>query len=32
VTLGGFGNDERFRYSVVSSDVALLREAVAGVR
>jgi 4-hydroxy-2-oxoheptanedioate aldolase len=32
VVLGGFGNDERFRYSVVSSDVALLREAVAGVR
>lgn len=32
VTLGGFGTDERFRYSIVSSDVALLREAVAGVR
>lgn len=32
VVLGGFGTDERFRYSVVSSDVALLREAVAGVR
>ena len=32
ITLGGFGSDERFRYSVVSSDVALLREAVAGVR
>jgi 4-hydroxy-2-oxoheptanedioate aldolase len=32
VTLGGFGREERFRYSVVSSDVALLREAVAGVR
>ena len=32
VVLGGFGADERFRYSVVSSDVALLREAVAGVR
>jgi 4-hydroxy-2-oxoheptanedioate aldolase len=32
VTLGGFGNEERFRYAVVSSDVALLREAVAGVR
>jgi 4-hydroxy-2-oxoheptanedioate aldolase len=31
VVLGGFGADERFRYSVVSSDVALLREAVAGV-
>jgi 4-hydroxy-2-oxoheptanedioate aldolase len=30
--LGGFGREERFRYSVVSSDVALLREAVAGVR
>jgi 4-hydroxy-2-oxoheptanedioate aldolase len=32
LVLGGFGTDERFRYSVVSSDVALLREAVAGVR
>lgn len=32
VVLGGFGNDDRFRYAVVSSDVALLREAVAGVR
>ena len=32
LVLGGFGADERFRYSVVSSDVALLREAVAGVR
>jgi len=32
VMLGGFGNEERFRYAVVSSDVALLREAVAGVR
>jgi 4-hydroxy-2-oxoheptanedioate aldolase len=32
VTLGGFGNEERYRYAVVSSDVALLREAVAGVR
>ena len=32
VTLGGFGSDERFLYSVVSSDAALLREAVAGVR
>jgi len=32
VVLGGFGNDVRFRYAVVSSDVALLREAVAGVR
>jgi 2-keto-3-deoxy-L-rhamnonate aldolase RhmA len=31
VVLGGFGNDKRFRYSVVSSDVALLREAVASV-
>lgn len=30
--LGGFGREERFRYAVVSSDVALLREAVAGVR
>jgi len=32
VTLGGFGTDERFHYAVVSSDIALLREAVAGVR
>jgi 4-hydroxy-2-oxoheptanedioate aldolase len=32
VALGGFGAQERFRYSVVSSDVALLREAVAAVR
>ncbi|MEN3342264.1 MAG: hypothetical protein V7644_1668 [Actinomycetota bacterium] len=32
VVLGGFGNEERFRYAVVSSDVALLREAVASVR
>jgi len=32
VALGGFGNEDRFRYAVVSSDVALLREAVAGVR
>lgn len=32
VVLGGFGDDERFGYAVVSSDVALLREAVAGVR
>jgi 4-hydroxy-2-oxoheptanedioate aldolase len=32
VALGGFGNEERFRYAVVSSDAALLREAVAGVR
>jgi len=32
VALGGFGGEERFRYAVVSSDVALLREAVAGVR
>jgi 4-hydroxy-2-oxoheptanedioate aldolase len=31
-TLGGFGADERYRYSVVSSDVALLQEAIAGVR
>ena len=29
VPLGGFGADERFRYSVVSSDVALLQEALA---
>jgi 4-hydroxy-2-oxoheptanedioate aldolase len=32
IALGGFGDEERFRYAVVSSDVALLREAVAGVR
>lgn len=32
VVLGGFGAEERFRYSVVSSDVALLREAVAAAR
>jgi 4-hydroxy-2-oxoheptanedioate aldolase len=32
IALGGFGNEERFRYAVVSSDVALLREAVANVR
>ena len=32
VVVGGFGREERFRYAVVSSDVALLREAVAGVR
>jgi 4-hydroxy-2-oxoheptanedioate aldolase len=32
IALGGFGAEERFRYAVVSSDVALLREAVAGVR
>jgi 4-hydroxy-2-oxoheptanedioate aldolase len=32
VALGGFGNEDRFRYAVVSSDVTLLREAVAGVR
>jgi 4-hydroxy-2-oxoheptanedioate aldolase len=32
VVLGGFGREERFRYAVVSSDVALLREAVNGVR
>ena len=32
IALGGFGAEDRFRYSVVSSDVALLREAVAGVR
>jgi 4-hydroxy-2-oxoheptanedioate aldolase len=32
VALGGFGTEERFRYAVVSSDVALLREAVSGVR
>jgi 4-hydroxy-2-oxoheptanedioate aldolase len=32
VALGGFGAEERFRYAVVSSDVALLREAVDRVR
>jgi 4-hydroxy-2-oxoheptanedioate aldolase len=32
IALGGFGKEERFRYAVVSSDVALLREAVANVR
>lgn len=32
IVLGGFGNEERFRYAVVSSDVALLREAVSNVR
>ena len=32
IVLGGFGPEDRFRYAVVSSDVALLREAVAGVR
>jgi 4-hydroxy-2-oxoheptanedioate aldolase len=32
IVLGGFGSEERFRYAVVSSDVALLREAVDGVR
>jgi 4-hydroxy-2-oxoheptanedioate aldolase len=26
---GGFGNDERFRYAVTSSDVSLLQQAVA---
>jgi 4-hydroxy-2-oxoheptanedioate aldolase len=31
IALGGFGAEERFRYSVVSSDVALLRKAVSGV-
>ena len=29
VAVGGFGADERFRYSVGSSDVALLQEALA---
>lgn len=29
VTLGGFGDDERFAYTVASSDVALLRQAYA---
>ena len=29
VVAGGFGNDARFRYAVVSSDVSLLQEAVA---
>lgn len=32
VHLGGFGNEDRYRYAVVSSDVALLREAVSRVR
>jgi 4-hydroxy-2-oxoheptanedioate aldolase len=32
VALGGFGTEERFRYAVVSSDVAMLREGLAGVR
>jgi 4-hydroxy-2-oxoheptanedioate aldolase len=32
IALGGFGAEERFRYAVVSSDVALLREAVGRVR
>jgi 4-hydroxy-2-oxoheptanedioate aldolase len=30
VALGGFGDDERWRYAVASSDIALLREAYAG--
>jgi 4-hydroxy-2-oxoheptanedioate aldolase len=30
VVLGGFGADERWRYAVASSDLALLREAYAG--
>src|SRR5205814_7381659 len=29
IATGGFGDDERFRYSVVSSDVSLLQQAVA---
>ena len=29
VASGGFGDDERFRYAVVSSDVSLLQQAVA---
>ena len=29
VVLGGFGADERWRYAVASSDLALLREAYA---
>ena len=29
VAAGGFGDDERFRYAVVSSDVSLLQQAVA---
>jgi 4-hydroxy-2-oxoheptanedioate aldolase len=29
VTFGGFGNDERYRYAIASSDVALLRKAYA---
>lgn len=31
VVAGGFGDDERFRYGVLSSDVALLQEAVSRV-
>jgi 4-hydroxy-2-oxoheptanedioate aldolase len=30
VPAGGFGDDPRFRYAVVSSDVSLLQKAVAG--
>jgi 4-hydroxy-2-oxoheptanedioate aldolase len=30
VVLGGFGRDDRWRYTVASSDVALLRNAYAG--
>jgi 4-hydroxy-2-oxoheptanedioate aldolase len=30
VVAGGFGDDARFRYAVVSSDVTLLQQAVAG--
>jgi 4-hydroxy-2-oxoheptanedioate aldolase len=29
IASGGFGDDERFRYAVISSDVALLQQAVA---
>jgi 2-keto-3-deoxy-L-rhamnonate aldolase RhmA len=29
VATGGFGDDPRFRYAVVSSDVSLLQKAVA---
>jgi 4-hydroxy-2-oxoheptanedioate aldolase len=32
VALGGFGRQERFRYAVVSSDVALLQEGISSVR
>jgi 2-keto-3-deoxy-L-rhamnonate aldolase RhmA len=31
VAFGGFGEDERYRYAIASSDLALLRKAYAGV-